>query len=216
MTYIDFICNKLKNIKSGTPIYVNRIAEAMAKHYGITKKEAVYAASVAFKRILDSGAIPNLRRYQKGIYYLANKTPFGETKINKEQLILDKYILPDIGYETGFNALYKMGLTTQIPSVRQIATNMAKECIRTDKKLGIVIKPPKTEITKENKKYLQILDILDLLDKAPIDEEQPYLIIANYIKEKNLEYSNLLAFADRYYNKNTIMQLAHTANIGGL
>lgn len=77
------------------------------------------------------------------------------------------------GYETGLILLHRMGLTTQMPKEHVIATNMAKECVRTDKKLGVVIKPPKVKISAENKAYLQILDALELLDKAPIDAEHP-------------------------------------------
>lgn len=44
-----------------------------------------------------------------------------------------------------------MGLTTQIPNKRVIVTNVAKDCIRTDKKLDIMIKPPKTEVNADNK-----------------------------------------------------------------
>ena len=81
--------------------------------------------------------------------------------------------------------------------------------------LGVVIRPPKTEINAENKAYLQMLDALELLDKAPVDAENSYEIVANHIREKDLRYEKLLFFADRYYNKNTIMQLAHTAGEGG-
>lgn len=214
MTYIDFVCRELNATSVGSPIYVNAIAKKITDHYKITDKEALAAASVAFKRIFDNKLIPNLRRYQRGIYYICKETPFGETKINKEQLIADKYIMPDIGYETGLTILYKMGLTTQVPNERQIATNAAYESARIDKDLGVIIKPAKIKITQENKKYLQLLDVLDLLDKAPIDVAFPYQTIANYIKETKLQYSNLLAFADRCYNKKTILQLARTARAG--
>ena len=35
--------------------------------------------------------MPELRCYQKGVYYRTAATPFGEIGINKEQLIADKY-----------------------------------------------------------------------------------------------------------------------------
>ena len=42
------------------------------------------------------------------------------------------------------------------------------------------------------KRQLQILDALDLLEKAPVDEEHPYEIIADYIQKKGLTYKGLL------------------------
>ena len=73
-----------------------------------------------------------------------------------------------------------------------------------DKKLGVTIRSPKAEITAENKAYLQTLDTLELLDKAPIDAEQPYSVIASHIHKLKLQYEKLLFLADRYYNKNTV------------
>lgn len=130
-------------------------------------------------------------------------------------LIADKYILPDIGYETGLSVMNQMGLTTQMPNKRVIVTNAVKECIREDKKLDIKIKPPKTPVTAENKYYLQTLDVLEMMDKAPIDEPQPYTLIANHIQKQNLRYAKLLALADVYYNQKTILRLAHIASAEG-
>lgn len=214
-TYTNFICEQLAGIPVGTPIYTGQIAGMIAAEYKLQKKEASAAAAVTVKRILDGGMMPELRCYQKGIYYRTAVTPFGETGINKERLIADKYLLPDIGYETGLTVLHRLGLTSQMPRERVLATNVAKDCMRTDKKLGVVIRPPKATVTAGNKDYLQILDALDLLEKAPVDEEHPYEVVAGYIQKKGLHYQILLALADQYYNHNTVLRLAHTANMGG-
>ena len=63
----------------------------------------------------------------------------------------------------------------------KFATNIAKYCTHMDKKLGVTIRPHKAEITTENKSYLQMFDALELLDKAPIDAEHPYSVIASHI-----------------------------------
>ena len=216
MTYIEFISDFLLGIDAGIPIYTKQIAYEMSKEFNLTQKDSSAAVSVALKRIMDSDKIPALRLYQKGIYYKTKTTPFGEIGINKEQLIADKYILPHIGYETGLNLMNHLGLTTQISNERVIATNMAKDCVRTDKKLGVTIKPPKTLITSQNRKYLQLLDALELIDKTPIDQEKPFDIIARYINNENMQYGKLLAYADSYYNQKTILHLAHTASAGGV
>lgn len=215
-TYIDFICDVLKKAPAGTPIYTHQIADELATVYQLDSKDAAAATAVAIKRIMDGKVIPKLRCYQKGIYYLTAVTPFGELGINREQLIADKYLLPDIGYETGFTVMHRLGLTSQMPRQRILATNMAKDCMRTDKKLGVTIRPPKVKITAENKAYLQVLDVLEMLDKAPVDGGQPYEIIAKHIHGQQLRYGTLLAIADNYYNKNTVLQLAHTASAGGM
>ena len=212
MTYTEYIRNYLERKDHGTPIYTDEIAEAVAAEYGINKKKAAAAAAVAVKRIMDKGELPDLRSYQKGIYYRTADTPFGEMGIDREQLIADKYLLHDNGYETGLRLLHHMGLTTQMPTEHLLATNAAKDCIRYDSKLGVSICPPKAPVNAGNKAYLQTLDALDLLDKAPVDVQDPYTILADHIRQNGLQYETLLYYADRYYNRKTIIRLAHTAS----
>ena len=212
MTYTKYVQNYLELQEQGSPIYTDDIADAIAANYGIDKKKAAAATAVAVKRIMDSGKMRDLRCYQKGIYYRTIVTPFGEMGVNKEKLIADKYLLPDNGYETGLRLLHYMGLTTQIPSERLLASNAAKDCVRYDSKLDVSVCPPKTPINAGNKAYLQTLDALNLLDKAPVDVPNPYIILAGHIRDNDLQYETLLYYADRYYNRKTLIHLAHAAS----
>ena len=212
MTYAEYVRNYLKHQEQGAPIYTDEIADAIAADYEIDKKKAAAATAVAIKRIMDKGELPDLRCYQKGVYYRTVVTPFGEIGISREKLIADKYLLPDNGYETGLRLLHHMGLTTQMPTEHLLATNVARDCVRFDSKLGVSICPPKAPVNAENKAYLQTLDALDLLDKAPVDAQNPYAILADHIHKNGLQYEILLYYADRFYNRKTIIRLAHTAS----
>lgn len=214
MAYIDFVTACLDDYEIGKPIYSADIAHVLAKQYGLADDKAGAAVAVTMKRMMDKKLQPNLRFYQKGIYYLTDVTPFGEVGINTEQLIADKYLLRDQGYEGELTFLYRIGLTTQIPRVRELVTNQVKNCVRYDKRLGVTIRPPKTPITAENKLYLQLLDALEKMDKAPIDNAQPYQTIAAHIKNRDLQYETLLALADRHYTKNILPHLARAAREG--
>ena len=150
MTYLDFIENRIRSFNYGAPIYTSALAKDMAEEFQLPTKQAAAAVSVAMKRLMDSKRMTELRFYQKGIYYRARMTPFGETGINKDTLIADKYLAGDNGYETGLGLLHRMGLTTQIPAERVIATNKAASSIRADKSLGIFTCPPKVRIHAEN------------------------------------------------------------------
>ncbi len=210
-TYIDFISEQILIYEIGKPIYVRDLSEGIANEYHISKQKASGAVSVAIKRIMEGRIIPDLRFYQKGIYYRVTMTPFGETVIDREQLIKDKYLINDSGYETGISALHKLGLTSLLPNKRVIASNQAGDCARIDHKLDVVVRPPKTAINSENKIYLKILDMLDEISNTSIDADDPYGIIGNYINQLGLAYDKLLALADNYYNRNTIINLAHVA-----
>lgn len=214
-TYIDFVCEAMTRQEIGKPIYTSRISEHMAKAYQIPHEKAAGAVAVACKRIMDNGLIPELRFYQKGIYYRVDTTPFGETGIDKEQLIIDKYLINDTGYETGLSVLHEMGLTSQMPRERVVASNKAGDCARFDTRLGIMVRPPKVEVNTENKQYLMLLDVLDALADAPVDAPNPYVVINKHIEKLGLRYQKLLALANGHYDRDTIIQLARVAG-GGL
>lgn len=58
---------------------------------------------------------------------------------------------------------------------------------------------------------MQVLDALDIMDNSPVDAEDPYGIIAEHIRSNDLMYERLLYYADKFYNRRTILNLAHTA-----
>ena len=189
MGYTEFITNYIRQKEVGQPIYSADIALALAKEYRLPETKAGAAVAVAIKRILDGDPKTKLRFYQKGIYYLTENTPFGEVGINTERLIADKYLLNHQGYETGLTFMNRLGLTTQLPRSRELATNTAKNGTR--------------------------YDAMEDFDKAPVDSDRPYLMMAQYIRKRELQYGALLAYADAYYGKNTLIHLAHTAREGG-
>ena len=214
MTYMEFVETTIKSKRVGEPIYVRRIADGISERFKIDRDSALTMASVSVKRIIDGRRIKNLRFYQKGVYYLCNETPFGETPIDLGQVIYDKYLSGGNGYESGPSFIGKLGITTQVNGENYITTNKATNGKRRDKRLGVTIVPPKTTITDENKKYLQILDALESLSSYPIDAEDAFGVIASTITD-DAEYKTLLEMADRYYTRATLVNLAHMASSGG-
>ena len=211
MTYVAFISKYLLQKEYGIPVFTEEIAEALARQYGLESKKASAATSVALKRIIEGNKVPDLRCYQKGIYYRAEDTPFGETGISRDRLVVARYLRQDNGYETGLGYMHRLGLTSQMPVEQVIATNSAQNAVRHDTKLNVSVRPPKTTINSGNKRYLQILDVLEMLDKAPVDATDPYAILAEHICRYGLQYDILLYYADKYYNKRTVIKLAHVA-----
>lgn len=211
MTYVDYVTLQIQSKKTGQPIYSHDISNKLKEYFHLSDKQATAATAVALNRIMKSKRIGNIRFYQKGIYYLTKETVFGEIGINKECLIFDKYISDNRGYETGLVFANKLGLTTQLPRNIELVTNEARNGKRYDKNLDIYIKPPKIYLTSSNIQYLQLLDILEMIDKVPIDVDNPFKILAKYLKKHKLQYGLLLAYADDYYGKNALINLAHIA-----
>lgn len=109
-----------------------------------------------------------------------------------------------------------MGLITQLPNERVIATNAAQDCVRRDDELNLSICPPRTRITAKNKAYLHLLDAMDQMDRAPIDVGNPYCVLAEHIRRNKLQYDILRALAVKFYPQRTLLHLAHTARAGGV
>ena len=106
------------------------------------------------KRIID--AEKNIERHQKGIFYKAKNTPFGNKPLNDRILIQKTYMFEHteiIGFETGPSYAQKIGLTTQLPKMTYIMTNKIKNK-RIDNNKNLVLMGAKANITKENYKYL--------------------------------------------------------------
>ncbi|MHB8280388.1 MAG: hypothetical protein ACYDIA_22475 [Candidatus Humimicrobiaceae bacterium] len=211
---MDFVMNAIKEYVVGQPILTADIARNLAKARNKLSKQARAAVAVCMQRIIQKEEIADLHFYKNGIYYIAKQTVFGTTKIDNEKLIELKYLIEDNGYETGPLFLNKIGLTTLMPNVRHIATNKAKENTRVDKDLNIVLKKPRTQINGENKRYLQFLDTLDYMEKAPLDAENPFVILAKFVQEYKLKYDKILTLANRYYNEKVIIKIAGVAEKG--
>ena len=212
-TYISFIQDLILEKEIRKPIYISYLINCVTKEYDLTLEKATAAVSVALKRIMDANAIPELRFYKKGIYYRSVSTPFGDVGIDKEQLIKDKYLYDDNGYEGGLNLLNKLGLTTQMSNKRVLVTNKTDNHFDADKELDVVVHSPKTVINKENKRYLMVLDILEQINDAPIDIEDPYRLIRDYINQLGLDYSKLFVLANNYYDKDTVTQLENIVEV---
>lgn len=215
-TYTQYLQAIIVGFQAGDPILVNMLGRKIAAEYALDEKKACAAAAVAIKRIYDAGTFPELRNFGKGIYYLTKQTVFGEMGINKEKLIEIKYLAGNSGYETGTAMMHKIGLTSLMPAERVFVSNKAQGRTKKDKTLDITVKAPKVTIDEENRAYLQFLDLLNIYDEVPVDAENPYGILGNFVHERNLDYGRLLHLADRHYNGDTIIRLAHVAGTEGV
>jgi len=143
------------------------------------------------------------------------KTPFGETKINPAYIIRNTFLKKDdetIGYETGATFMNQIGLTTQMAKHRFIVTNIFnRNGCKVDEKLNVIIRKPYTIVTNDNYQYLQILDVIENKEKVPVDADNPNRIILEYVKRSKLDIIKLLAYASKYYGKETLRRLGEIA-----
>ena len=164
-----------------------------------------YSTFKVLERMVKKG---ELKRAEKGLYYIPKKSIFGELPLTIKDFIQKYLYLGDkrIGYITGVKLFNRYGLTTQLSNSIEIATNTRKNPREFD---GIKIKFTlnKAPITEENVKYLEILDILKNLKNIPDSNiEESYILMKRVIL--SLAYEEiliLLELAEKYY---TVVVLA--------
>ncbi len=205
-SYTNQIADIVKSQKISEPIYIRNLAKYLSEHTGLDFKKASAATATALRRIMLKDMCPDLRMWRKGVYYRTVKTPFGETGIDEACVIRDRYLAGDIGYETGYGLMYRLGLSTQLPAHRTFVTNRLKSGVKKDMNMKFI--PPRTEINTTTKPYLQVLDALSFMVKTPVDVEDPYLVLSKYVREKNLDFRILLDMANRLYDAGTMRRLA--------
>lgn len=121
-----------------------------------------------FKVLCDSGKIV---RYDTGIYYMKGASRLsGGVSLSAAEVAKYKYIARNQhvdGYYSGFTFANQLGLTAQVPYTLEIVSNHASAKCREVhvKNQKIILRKPRTEVTDENYRELQLLDLLKDLDR---------------------------------------------------
>ncbi len=148
-------------------------------------------------------------RYDRGIFaIMEEKELFKGYKVkmrpDNKDVINHLYLQDYNGYITGADFINTIGLSTWCPAKYNIASNKVN---RKTLKLGAIIEIPKTTVTKDNFKYLQILDCINTIHEYPIDVKNPDELILRFIKDNNLDIGILVVMARKFYNKRTFDRL---------
>ena len=149
-----------------------------------------------------------LVRYDTGIYYIPGNTIFRTSKILSQNKIIEKkYISSNdeiLGYLSGLNFANKIGITTQVPNLYEVVSNKAT-CDYRELKIAstkIILRKPRTTITKENYLELQFLDMIKEIDNLSIlDKEENKKIVLNYMKFANISFEKLQKLLEFYPDK---------------
>ena len=196
MKLYDYI---LENFNKDEPFFVSELNMP-----GSTKNNIRQALKV----LCDKGLAI---RYDTGIYYIPHDSDQTKAQMQAELKNIQapyppftdydvagkKYIYDHgeyFGYYTGFVFANAMHLTTQVPFVREIASNNAGGAKRKVEigKSKFILKEPRTVVTTENHKILQLLDLLNDYEfymDYDNDEEFVKHNLLEYIKKIGLKRS---------------------------
>ena len=153
------------------------------------------AAAIYLSRLFKANKI---KKISKGKFYKSIKSRFGKLPPDSNEII-NTFIKKYNGYITGAFLYNIVGLSTQFPSIIEIATNRSYSKIQINN-LKIKFVPSKIKITEKNKRYLQLLDIIKNLKKAPdvyIDKAIQF-IIKEISKMNSIEINELVKLSMNY------------------
>lgn len=154
-----------------------------------------------------------LKLIQPGIYQYADDAP-----INAEILIRSRYLIRrghHIGYPTGSNALYYLGIIHERPEEFRLATNKeASSNItgRTTTFLGLRlrIKGSPVIVDDDNWKILMLLDTVVNIRKYlnGADPHDAYQVMANYVRDNKITPEDFSKYQDKYaFSYNAVREL---------
>ena len=197
-TIMELITEYIENVKIGYPIFTSDIHDYVLNEIEDAKPLVINEYINRYGKKHN-----DFIRYKKGIYYKCVDTVFGKTKIKYADLVKRLYLEDDdevYGYETGPSLINNLGLTTQVPKYTYFATNKL-QVDKVDNTIKLV--KPVTKVTERNYKYLQVLDVISNRFKVHIEVDDYNFIIRKEIDEMNLNFEQLLYYAN-FYNDNGI------------
>lgn len=203
--YGEFIAGTVKNMPFELAIRTEDIADQSAKRFALPYDRARTLTNVKLKRMADRGEI---ERLQKGIYCLVKQTAFGKATPDIDQMVMIALTEQDgakIGYESGASLLNRLGLTTLIPRHIEITTNRYRT--KQPERCHIKARKPPTVITDQNWRYLRLIDAVKELPNTHIDAENPEQLLAQYVKNQQLNGLTLILTAHRYYTQKVVLRV---------
>lgn len=162
------------------------------------------AASIRqqIKKLTDSG---RLKRYDTGIYFIPGKSIFKSgSQLSRDRVIEKKYLFSDgmrCGYFSGVLFANQLGLTTQVPAIREVVTNRASNPYRevTLAAAPLILRSPRAEVTDENYRELQLMDLLADIDRySEVDRKMQNQRILSHMRAYHLAFSDLAVYLPVY------------------
>ena len=146
-----------------------------------------------------------LIKFDTGIYYIPQDTPFGKSKLNPNKVIEKKYINNGsdvIGYYSGVSFLNMIGMSTQIANKIEIYTNNETANFREVSvgKQQLILRRARVNITKENAPVLSLLEMMNFVSADFFGETEKKLA-SEYVEKNRIMRSDITKYAPYFPDK---------------
>lgn len=189
MKISEIIAEKVKRMSEGSPFGYADL--------GLDRPQYAAAAKALERQVAEG----SLRRYAKGRFFKPRKTLFGEVGLSEKEILRSRLYIQgkQVGYVTG-PALYReMGLTTQVPSVIQIASHNARIEFQYGQLRAKAVRSY-VDVATSEVPLLELLDAMKDFNKIPdLDRAQGIAVLSARIKAlKQEELEKMSRYAESY------------------
>lgn len=178
------------------------------------KNEPIFTSDISYENYSDIWIKKELAklcecgqiiRYDRGIYYIPVKTPFGNSILNPSRIIERKYLSEKgnrIGFYTGITALQQAGLSTQMSNIPEIQTNNENSKLRRVKvgNQEVILRKSRVKIDNDNIFFLQFLEMMNITPSEYFDDERK-AVIRNWIEKCNISQDLVTKYAPYFPDK---------------
>ncbi len=185
----------IKNYKPNEPIFVSDVNLPVSE----------CNLRQMFKSLCDAEKI---KRFDTGIYYLPKKSILKNgVPLAADEVAEAKYILKKgefYGFYSGYTFANQLGISTQVPNVKEIVSNNAstrvKKVMVRNKK--ILLRRARTPINNENYVVLQFLELMkDLEQYYDIEFDAVCERLKKYVKDENITKADVDRYIGDYPDK---------------
>lgn len=202
--YRNLLTRYIDRQEPDQPILTTQITQYVARETGLDEADVKKAVNVNMSRLEKANLIA---RIEKGVYCKKIRTAFGYYTPNKEALFCRLLLYDEdnvIGYETGLSVLNRLGLVSQMPRRKCIATNLYTRKVPVG--IQVEIRRPSINVNRTNYRYLQILDAIKDLDSAPVDAAKPEDLLKETVKILELNTDVLIYMARKFYKPKILIK----------
>jgi hypothetical protein len=209
---IDLSGQMWYNIFSTTKEVLNMLYDYLLQTFG--QNQPIFLSDIRYEdysdiwlkkelaKLCESGQII---RYERGIYYIPVKTPFGSSILNPNTIIERKYLSEKgnrIGFYTGITALQQAGLSTQMSNIPEIQTNNENSKLRRIKvgNQEVILRRSRVTIDNDNIYVLQFLEMMNSTTSGYFDDERK-AVIKNWIRKRNISQELVTKYAPFFPDK---------------
>lgn len=158
--------------------FIDNVENGKLFSYGDIKSDKKSVVAIELSRLNKQGIV---KRLSKGKYYKPKQGVFGEIAPSDSE-VLNSYLNAPNTYVTGLKAFNEMGLTTQVPNVITIATEMQSRRVKV-KNLTIQFVPIKQKVKKEDIPLVRVLDAIESMKNIPdITPDEVVSYVKRYVQ----------------------------------